>query len=351
MKYYSNIQALRGVAALSVLLFHFFNYSITAFVHTNLYRKVFAFGEHAVPMFFVISGFVITRILLNSKGSQNYFKKFYLNRIRRIFPLYYLFLIIWYFILPFILNFSNPHFVSLKSQYPLYIFMQNFYFLFPEKMYGPAHYWSLAVEEHFYLLWPLIIYITPIKKLRYVMIFLLLLVYPVRLYFLRAGIDIQFNTFTRYDQILLGAVLAYFEYKNYFVKYKVKMKRLFKALFAVTFILSLIVFFAYDYYPLLKLLFKHTIIGLFFFSLIGLLIIGDLPSYFNKILNSSVLQYLGKISYGIYVWHLLFLLIYAKLGIMNILLLLALSVGSTIIVAHISYFYFETMFLKKNKYV
>src|SRR5690606_22476703 len=174
--------------------------------NSALFYKIAKFGNSGVSLFFVLSGFVITRILLNSVNSNRYFKAFYIRRTIRIFPLYYLALICYYY-LPHLLS-SLYQFSSLFSQQIYYYtYLQNFARTFNWNSSGPIHFWTLSVEEHFYLLWPALVYFGYRFKqnwLIYLSGLLLLLPLLLRFYMLSSGYAIEFFTFTRLDQLVLG---------------------------------------------------------------------------------------------------------------------------------------------------
>jgi peptidoglycan/LPS O-acetylase OafA/YrhL len=119
-------------------------YLLTVFAHT---------GWIGVQLFFALSGFLITAGLLATQGAPHYFRDFYLRRALRILPLYYTVLLLVLVILPRIVTlpaaFSNDH------QAPLWLFLTN---LTQSVPYGFAHFWSLAVEEQFYVVWPLLVF-------------------------------------------------------------------------------------------------------------------------------------------------------------------------------------------------
>lgn len=343
LKYYHNLDGIRGIAALMVVIFHFFTYPNAKYlINISLYQRLTEFGQHGVSLFFVLSGFVITRILLNNRENKNYFQSFYFRRVLRILPLYYLFLFVYYIFTPLLTNTDG---IALKSQMPFYFYLQNFSEILNIKTSGPGHYWSLAVEEHFYMLWPLVIYIVHpryIVKLIGVIIFA---VFVLKYYMLENGFSINKFTFTRIDQILLGAYLAVLELKGYFSK-KNSLKIM--LLIGISVLpLAFIVYVSSAFFPFLKEMTKYLFLGLIFFSLIGTLIALKEDQLINQILSGSILQYLGRISYGIYIWHVLALLILNKFLISQILIIdLLFTIGLTVIMAHFSYFYFEKIFLR-----
>src|ERR1700755_1520169 len=99
LKYYKGLDGVRGLAALMIMFYHFTPDSSNTGSFLHFLKKISVIGQSGVTLFFVLSGFLITRILLASKPNKDYFKKFYTKRALRIFPLYYLFLIICFFII------------------------------------------------------------------------------------------------------------------------------------------------------------------------------------------------------------------------------------------------------------
>ena len=342
LKYYYNLDGIRGIAALMVVVFHFFLSKNSEYLsNLIIYQKATEFGQHGVSLFFVLSGFVITRILIKTRENSDYFSNFYKRRALRILPLYYLFLFVLYFFLPLVFGGRGT---ELKLQLPFYFYIQNLTEILNIKASGPGHYWSLAVEEHFYLLWPLVIFLVHPKNIGKLIGISFLLIFALKYYMLDKGLSINYFTFTRIDQIMMGAYLAILELNGFFSS-KGALKKMVLIGLSIFPIGALVYFFS-DHFYYLKEMMKYPILGLFFFSLIGSLIILNENNIVNRILSGKILQYLGRISYGIYVWHILALAILSKLFISKILIVdLMLTFCLTIILAHLSYFYFEKYFL------
>jgi peptidoglycan/LPS O-acetylase OafA/YrhL len=161
------LDAVRGLAILVVMVH---NSSLKyPFLHS---QQLFANGWMGVDLFFVLSGFLITGILVDTKQPEGYFKNFYVRRCLRIWPLYYS-LIFFMFVVVRLLNPSEARTVIQQSSpwwaYPL--FLQNFLIPVPTNGAGPLGVtWSLAIEERFYLIWPLVVRFCSFTQLRRVAI-------------------------------------------------------------------------------------------------------------------------------------------------------------------------------------
>jgi len=346
LKYYKNLDGIRAIAALMVIFFHFFhNYQLEPGL--GFLKKISTFGQTGVDLFFVLSGFLITRILFYSKDKKNYFINFYWKRTLRIFPLYYLFLIIFYFGLPLI-GVIDYH--GFDQQFYYYIYLQNFALTFNwSNAFGPNHYWSLAVEEHFYLFWPLLVYFTTKKALSKIVYFIIVFALLLRLYMVYNGLGVFYFTFTRFDALALGALLAILELKNIFEpKYLTKFLI---AMFAVALPTAFIlVKYSGDGNYLVQS-FKFLLLSLFYFNLIGVVLCLQPTNIINKILTNNFFSYTGKISFGLYVYHPMLILILSKYFITGYIIAdLLILTTLTYLIASVSFYGFESHFLKLKKF-
>ena len=168
-------------------------------------------GWMGVDLFFVLSGFLITRILLDTKQSECYFRNFYARRCLRIWPLYYSVLLFMFVIVPF-LRPSEAHAVFEARSSPWWafpVFLQNFLVSIPAMATGPLGVtWSLAVEEQFYLFWPLVVRFCNETQLRKIAIAVICLSPALRFYLSLHQVNIYSNTFCRLDGLMAGALLA-----------------------------------------------------------------------------------------------------------------------------------------------
>lgn len=154
---------MRGLAIALVMALHFVNNQV---IPSNAFEraavKLTNYGLWGVDLFFVLSGFLITGILVDSKGRSGYFTNFFAKRALRIFPLYYGVLLLLMVVVPAaLLQRIDPQLLDLRHLWAwLWLYLTNFY-LGPETTFSipyVSHFWSLAVEEHFYLVWPFLMW-------------------------------------------------------------------------------------------------------------------------------------------------------------------------------------------------
>lgn len=298
------LDGLRGVAVSMVVLFHFwlalpkYEHPLSAGIARVL--GVFLIGQKGVDLFFVLSGFLITGILLRTKGSENYFRTFYIRRSLRIFPLYYLVVFaclvtgaIW----------NLPQY-SWHTMWPYLLYLQNILSTFwPQNVdiNGPVHFWSLAVEEHYYLFWPVAVLLLSRRSLMTVCVILIVLPVAIRAWFQHIGLGVFTFTLCRIDTLAMGSLIAIIFQVPSQRAILVRWSRL---CFLPVVILSLGSFFVLSgsQLPMLPT-FKYSLFAI----LCSLILIMALsPGRFNvapRILNISALRGLGKISYAIYVFH------------------------------------------------
>lgn len=179
----SSLDGVRGLATLMVLSSHFL---FQEQYGTAWWWSLGQSGWLGVDLFFVLSGFLITGILLKTKGQSNYFGGFYYRRALRIFPLYYSVLLFSVFAILVIDRQPEHLWDGYNSLAWLFAFLPNVAmalkngWLWQTNWAGLSHLWSLAVEEQFYLFWPLVVWLMPRKWLPWLCIFLLAIGTDVR---------------------------------------------------------------------------------------------------------------------------------------------------------------------------
>ena len=151
-----SLDGVRGLAILSVTIYRFGNETINAGNTTGLLAKIIEAGESGVDLFFVLSGFLITGVLLDAKERSHFFLRFFLRRSLRIFPLYFASLAGLLILVPWWLGDKQPFREAYENQAFLWTYLTNIKMSYSNSWcFGYLdHFWSLAVEEHFYLIWP-----------------------------------------------------------------------------------------------------------------------------------------------------------------------------------------------------
>lgn len=286
----------------------------------------FPFGEAGVILFFVLSGFLITQILLISRNvaeikNENRFhsaKQFYIRRFLRIFPIYYITL--------FILFYFNIQ--TAREDFIWYLTYTSNILYFKTQTWGGnlSHLWTLAVEEQFYIIWPFIILFIP-KKYLLPAIIGIILVGPLSrmIIFMQVALTerayfVNLLTPTCMDCFGLGALLAYFRIKN---RSSFEFKTILsKALIIFCFLVMIFLSFYINYLSYLikintgivyQTLFRLVVSAVSFY-LIAKASAG-FGGFMKKIMENKVLTYLGKISYGMYLYHNFIGLIYSGMSL------------------------------------
>ena len=202
-KYIPELDGLRGIAVLMVI-FHHISQNVYGFTSegfsgraVKLWLRITTPGWMGVDIFFVLSGFLITGVLMDAKGRPHFYRNFYMKRILRIFPLYYLTLLL---MLPF---YAWPwSFFGLCT-----IYLANVSTLFRVPM-VLAPLWSLSVEEHFYFVWPWVVRFLNIRAIFIAAIALCLLEPAFRYFAFQHGFFDPYFSWFRLDGLACGALLA-----------------------------------------------------------------------------------------------------------------------------------------------
>ena len=239
----------------------------------------------------------------------------------------------------------GSQFVGFNLQLPYYFYLQNIVEVLNIDASGPGHFWSLAIEEHFYLIWPLVIFLVQPKHLWKVIGISFVMIFVLKYFMLSKGLAINHFTFTRIDQLMIGSILSLLEYNGFLNKKKAVYY--FLIIGISVFPIAALTYYFQEHFFFMKEMVKSSLMAMFFFGVIGYLIASKEQTIINRILSGKILQYLGKISYGLYVWHVSALFILNKYALTGFLILdLLLLAGFSIVTAHISFKYFESYFLK-----
>ena len=281
MRYAPRLDGLRGIAILMVLLEHF----------AMIVGRPISAGYYGVNLFFVLSGFLITSILISNEN-QSFgvaFFNFIARRSLRIFPIYYLILFILFFIKAPSINDRLPYLLTYTYNYQLA------YLNFPSEPYSP--YWSLGVEEQFYLFFPLLV--LGLRKKPNSLIILCLL------FFLLSFMQLFFDVFSlmKYNYVSLltniaplssGAIGAILSKKNILPNRILQNK--YSEIAVLIFILVINTCLDYKYVLIFCGIFNlYLVLKAYHF--------GFVVSFLDKLLLNSKLIFIGRISYGIYLYH------------------------------------------------
>lgn len=359
--YFPGLNGLRALAALSVVVFHltvdFESFNLSPFlfgVMPDGKPKGFAMAGFGVTIFFALSGFLITYLLLAEKEKQEInIKNFYLRRILRIWPLYYLYLIaalivIFYFGLRFDGG-TLLLYIFYAANIP-FIF-ENIPFITETTLPFLRHYWSLGVEEQYYLFWPWVV-----KKIKrglewfvigFIVLFIILKCY-FHFFHMHTIAAASFNVI-RFDCMLIGSLGAiyYFNKKEWLIR--LLTSKITQALCWL--VIGLI---------LLNKFHIASVIDHEFISVVTVAIILGQITVKNRLINldNAVCDFLGKISYGMYIIHPLVIFFSARWfkglqwpDLPKYIFIYVFVTGVTIILSWLSYQYIEKWFLTlKSKF-
>jgi peptidoglycan/LPS O-acetylase OafA/YrhL len=332
------LDAVRGIAILLVLI-----HNTDSFPSLHL-RTISAYGWMGVDLFFVLSGFLITGILLDTKRSNSYFKNFYARRCLRIWPLYYCLLIFMFVIVPHVRP-SDAHAIFERSSpwwaYPF--FLQNFFVAVPERAAGALGVtWSLAIEEQFYLIWPLMVRYFSSAQIKRIAVGVMILSPPVRFYLAAHNVQIYSNVFCRLDGLMAGALLAVLVRSESFAPHKhVKLAWIF---FFVTASLAILA----ENRDARWIAFSMTALGSV--SLVYLSLFSQWK-WMQFIFKNRFLTYTGIVSYGLYLLHKIPLDVTKATHMeRHPLVSFSMAVASSYILAVVSWTVLEKPFLKLKRF-
>lgn len=368
-KYLKGLSALRFYAALLVLLYHGVEHleDLGIFSLSNI--NIFHQGNTAVDFFFVLSGFLISYLAIyeiKEKTRVN-FKLFFLRRVFRIMPLYYATFIVMFvftgFVYPVISGSPILNFPLLKGAL-CYVFMLPNLVMPLWKVSILNIFWSIGVEEQFYLLFPLVIVLSYKIKNKVIYFSSVLLIYFAFYFYIK--INQPFNSVLngfigtlKFHFMLLGMLFALLSHK-YLIDAKTSV---FKTLIenqCFNFLVFTIVFIKLFFIVDDTSIFKDAFSGILYAFLIICVAFNSTVKYFDyKVFN--LISYFGAISYGIYLLHPLVsyplrYIVETNSALLNMIkvfpgVYLLMLLLLTLIVAHLSYNYFEKIFLKlKNNF-
>jgi len=345
------LDTLRGIAVLGVMCLHgfFWQYASYSFGRWGrLILNVTRPGWVGVNLFFVLSGFLITGILLDSRTRPDYYRRFYTRRALRILPAYYLLLLCL-----LLLGSSSGAFVGLSFVYLAN--MTNFFGVSCD--YGPL--WSLAVEEHFYILWPAVVHKITARRLAWISAFIVLAIPLARAISFSLGYrnGLDWYTWFAADGLAAGSLLA--------ILLRTSISRVQVRNVAGLLILSGMLLAAAGQpfgimgrARVMGAALQWTLLNLLFSGVLLLFLLAGTSEH-RRSVNLRPLRFLGYISYGLYLDHLLAFRMYDRIcrryapqwipsnGHFGLVIVrFAVAGGGAILVAYLSRRFFEERFLR-----
>lgn len=343
--HFHTFDSLRFLSFLLVFLHH-------AGVPENSFLNHFSRGEIGVSFFFVLSGFLITYILIvdkiNNQGKIP-LKPFFKRRILRIWPLYYA-MVLFAFFTPYILDFI--HFQYSNDGYKpnwffTFTFLENYMVMYtgghPNVSPLPVI-WTLCVEEHFYIIWGLLLYFIPLKRIPGLIVICLIIAFISRFIYSTLSIG-PLDVFSNIDYFAFGAIPAYlFVFRKDVINKLSQISAAYKYIYFLVVIITIALPLEWFIFGNLNL--RPIIFGSLF-SVLILSTLGDKNVF--KISDKTILAWLGKYTYGLYLIHLIPIMLFRKMGEKYHLewyITLLLSFICTVLLAFLSYHLFEKQFLK-----
>lgn len=306
----TELDGIRGLAILMVFLSH-----TTTGIGVEPDSEIGKFcygvlklGWSGVDLFFVLSGFLITGILVDQRKHLNnqpgrFFGYFYARRALRIFPLYYASLLI-VFLLAQIATGNAPDLRNLAIHG---FYLQNIMDGYPMAL---SHFWSLAVEEHFYLILPMVVYWTPPKHLGRVLLTGVILAICARIMLEESSLNVYRFSLTRFDSLLMGSLLA-LEFRS--VRGLCKSSAVLLAGAALLLLIFIMTVGGTSNQATSHRLIGYSLFAIFYISLIRQVIASDDTSRLKSLFRTRFLRWCGKLSYCVYVVHWPVLLVLTKI--------------------------------------
>ena len=312
------LDGVRGLAILLVMAYHF----VARIAHTrpmsdealsivdHLAVKITDAGWVGVEIFFVLSGFLITGILYQSRLERGYFRVFYARRTLRIAPLYYSFLILGFLATPYLMGSKTSAFaIPSNKHWWFWCYLTNWLFAYEGtfNLTNGGYLWSLAVEEQFYLIWPFIVLAFSARTLMYFCITLFFLTGLLRVYLITVGVSttaVYTMSISHADGLILGSclVMAVQEFGA------VRLRPLMLSLFASSFLGAIAVIYFnnwnFRFYDENVAAFGYSCVAVLSACLIWAVLPDSGMDCIRCRFEGAFLRSFGKFSYAIYLIHI-----------------------------------------------
>ncbi len=343
-KYYPQLDSLRAFAAIGVINLHWLAASYPTLFGIH-HESNWGFGYYGVQLFFVLSGFLITNILIENKdleSRKSVIKKFYIRRILRLFPIYFLFLI-------FLIAVRDPFAIENIGWFLTYTANFRFFQVGGLIDVWSNHLWTLSIEEQFYLAFPFLILLTPRKQEAIIPILLIVGSLAFKSYYHQSAEPINLLTISQLDMLGAGVGLALIK-NRCGEKFNWLTGRAGKIVMIASLVSCLWIFYSVEQASVLWRCFDYLL--LVSFSLLVANTAVGFTGIAGRIFNSSILIYLGKVSYGLYLYHkvvpltLLIFLNKLNLQINTIQSFYLINLSILLIVTHLSWILIERPILR-----
>ena len=363
-KYFKHLDGTRFFAFFLVFLVHCFVSVDSKIGNSSIYQSVeefFKVGFLGVDYFFVLSGFLITWVILHEKNTTKKFDfgNFFIRRVLRIWPLYFLIVFVG-FTTYYAFNSYDIEVSGLPPFYNFALFIINFYSIYEgiDYLFFLTFLWSISVEEQFYIGYSIIAKLFFKLNLLVLAVMLILISLLYRYLHLENGQQLYFHTFSIVGNFGVGILVAYLaQQKNQLFTWLVNRSNVFSSVIYLVLFASLICFNELNEWNTFRVFSK-----LYFSLLFGYIIFEQCFSKYRFLSfgQNRIIKYLGKISFGLYCYHGVVITVLIKVlerfnfqetfwhvFLLYPLIILFVSIG----LSAISYKYFEGYFLKlKNKY-
>lgn len=302
------LDGVRGIAILLVLIHHFTLYRPTRGID-HWIAAVPVGGWMGVDVFFVLSGFLITGILLDSRDSPHYFKSFYARRSLRIFPLYYLVLFLALIVLP---HFATLHTVIVgpyenPPAWPYWTYLTNFSVADRDLVHGWLDLaWSLAIEEQFYIVWAVVMFVCPVRWVGPLCAAILIGEPIARAIAIANGVpalSIYMLTWFRLDGLAMGALLAWLLRRGWLEKLSAGVTPAVAAGLAALVAITVASGDAWWMTPLMQR-YGFSVVAFTAAAMVIAAVHKPADSLWTRALSAGWLRAFGKYSYCLYLTHL-----------------------------------------------
>jgi peptidoglycan/LPS O-acetylase OafA/YrhL len=341
--YYKELDGIRGCAALLIFFFHFFHAYTPQSTAGAMALHFISFGPTMANLFFVLSGFLITQILLSSKGKENYFGRYYTRRVLRIFPAYYLLLIIYFFLMPVL---RHRGVAPLSMQWYNWVYLQNLPLTFKWPHAGPKYLWSLAVEEHFYLVWPLLIYLMDKRKILIAGAAIFIIAFFCRIMLTAQHYPVFYFSFSTMDAFAAGSIAGVLQYHGHLAGHRNITRYILLITGLPAVVLWLLYFGERNHMAFIGL---PVLFNIFYAALLSYIVTSTPQHKLKSVLSTRPMAFAGTISYGFFLFHpLCSSFAIRTLKPYGMATQLTVALLSSIAVASISYYCFERWFIRRK---